>query len=77
MDNNILSEIRKDIAFLLSFVPAKHPDEVDAGLAPMFYVTGSYNGDVDLAARVSEIVERYGVEDYYNEEDEEDFIDEN
>jgi hypothetical protein len=70
MDESILEQIRKDISFLLSFVPAKDPSQVEKGLAPMFYVTGTYDGDVELARRAQEIQARYGIiEENPEEED--------
>jgi hypothetical protein len=74
MNDDLLQQIRKDIEFLLTFVPAKHPDEVEKGLAPMFYVTSTYEGDVQLAERVGYICERYGLEQITCD-DEEDFVD--
>lgn len=60
-------QVRKDIEFLLSFAPANDPDQVSEGLAPMFYITGTYEGDVKLARRVKEICERYGIVLDYDE----------
>lgn len=59
--NETADKVRKDIEFLLSFVPATEPMQVREGLAPMFYVTGSYDGDITLANRVQEICERYDI----------------
>lgn len=74
MASDILKEttdqVRKDIEFLLSFVPATKSAQVSEGLAPMFYVTGTYEGDVKLATRVQEICERYDIVlDYDEDED--------
>lgn len=70
MNEDLLQKIRGDIEFLLSFVPAKHPNEVEKGLAPMFYVTSTYDGDIALAKRVQDICERYNIaEDNYEDED--------
>ena len=70
MNEDVLLKIRKDIEFLLSFVPAKHPNEVEKGLAPMFYVTATYEGDIALAEQVQAICERYNIEqDNYEDED--------
>lgn len=60
-------QVRADIEFLLSFAPATDPDQVSEGLAPMFYITGTYEGDVKLARRVHEICERYGIVLDYDE----------
>jgi len=63
-------QVRSDIEFLLSFVPATKAEQVSEGLAPMFYVTGTYEGDVKLATRVQEICERYDIVlDYDEDED--------
>jgi hypothetical protein len=70
MDETILEQIKEDIKFLLSFAPARDPKKVEKGLAPMFYVTGTYDGDVALAKKAQEIQIRYGViEDNPEEED--------
>lgn len=61
MNDNLLQQIREDIKFLLSFAPALAPDDVDSGLAPMFYLTGTYEGDVAVAKRVQDICDRYEV----------------
>jgi hypothetical protein len=61
MNDDLLKQIRDDLEFLLSFAPAKDPKKVEQGLAPMFYVTGSYAGDYALAERVQKICERYGI----------------
>lgn len=50
---------KKDIEFLLSFSPGI--DEVPAGLMAMFYVTGTYQGDVDLVNRLREITKRWNI----------------
>lgn len=57
---------KKDIKFLLSFTPGTK--EVPQGLMSMFYITGSYEGDLELNERLREIADRYQV----IEEDEED-----
>ena len=54
-------KVHADIEFLLSFVPATRPDQVTEGLAPMFYITGTYEGDLELARKVQEICERYDI----------------
>ena len=78
MNSDILSsttdQVRKDIEFLLTFVPATDPAKVVKGLAPMFYITGTYEGDVKLAKRAKAIIERYDVE--VEDPEEEDFADE-
>lgn len=77
MATNILNEtaekVREDIEFLLTFIPASDPNQVEQGLAPMFYITGTYEGDVKLATRVKEICERYDITTTNDEE--EDFAD--
>jgi hypothetical protein len=55
------TQLRDDLKFLLSFAPAQSPEHVVAGLAPMFYVTLTYEGDVALAARIEEIRNRYAI----------------
>lgn len=68
--NDTADQVRKDIEFLLSFAPALDPEQVSPGLAPMFYVTGTYEGDVELARKVKEICDRYDIIlDYDNSED--------
>lgn len=65
-------QMKDDIRFLISFAPARTTDEVAEGLQSMFYVTGSYEGDVALAQRVEDIVSRYGI-DFDEIDEEEDF----
>lgn len=54
--------VEEDIKFLLSFAPATCPESVTPGLPTWSYVTGEYEGDVAIAARVKEIVDRYGID---------------
>lgn len=61
--------IRQDIEFLLRFIPATDPKQVEQGLAPMFYITGTYEGDVSLATKVKEICDRYGIVIHNDEEE--------
>ena len=55
--------LKNDLLFLHSFAPAQSPDEVTPRLAPMFYVTLSYEGDVALAQRVQSIKNSYNIND--------------
>jgi hypothetical protein len=64
-------QLKEDIKFLLSFVPARNTEEVTEGLSPMFYVTNTYAGDVELAKRVGEILRRYDIDPSCFDEDEE------
>jgi len=59
--NETAVKVRSDIEFLLDFVPATNPEQVSEGLAPMFYITGTYEGDVELATRVQEICSHYDI----------------
>lgn len=68
-------QIKNDIKFLLSFAPAETPEQVSPGLSPMFYITGSYEADKELAAKIAEIRERYGIE-IGEIEDDNDYVDE-
>ena len=52
--------------------PARTAAEVSEGLQQMFYVTGSYQGDVEMAQRIEEIMGRYGI-DTDEIDEEEDF----
>ena len=56
------NDVKDDIEFLLSFVPAIDPKDVYPDLMPMFYVTTTYEGDIKLAKRVQEIVRRYEID---------------
>lgn len=56
------TRLRDDLKFLLSFAPAQSPEHVVDGLAPMFYVTLTYKGDLELAERVADIRRRYGID---------------
>lgn len=62
----MIKQLKSDISFLLQFVPALTPDEVKDGLSIMFYVTGSYEGDLKLAKRIDKIRKSYEI----NESDE-------
>ena len=52
-------QLEKDIEFLLSFAPVEKAEDVPEGLAPMFYFSGTYEGDVAIANRIEEIKSRY------------------
>lgn len=52
-------QLKEDIEFLLSFSPCDAPEDVPEGLNPMFYFTGTYEGDKELAERIAEIRNRY------------------
>ena len=54
-------QVQQDIRFLLSFCPAYKTESVFPGLSPMFYLTGTYNGDVALVTRIEEIIARYQI----------------
>lgn len=64
-------KVKKDIEFLLSFTPTDDPEAIPEGLAPMFYITTTYEGDVELAKKV------HAIRDYYDipvaDPEEEDF----
>jgi len=68
---HILEQVKEDIEFLLDFTPASNPSEVAPNLAAMMYVTGTYEGDLELAERVQGIRERYDI--VMQDDDEEDF----
>lgn len=55
------AKVKEDIEFLLSFTPTDDPDAIPAGLAPMFYITNTYKGDVELAKRVHQIRDYYDI----------------
>lgn len=55
-------QFQDDIKFLLSFAPAETPEQVEPSLSPMFYITGSYEGDRKIAAKIAEIRKRHGIE---------------
>lgn len=67
--------LKEDLKFLISFVPARTTTEVVEGLSKMYYVTGSYEGDVELATRIENIMERHGIDPSEIDENE-DFEDE-
>jgi hypothetical protein len=66
---HILEQVKEDVEFLLSFTPASDPSEVAPDLAPMFYVSGTYEGDIEIAKKVQIIRERYDIETNDEEED--------
>lgn len=53
--------MKKDIAFLLSFAPCDDPSEVPEGISPMFYFSGTYEGDLAIAERIADIKSRHGI----------------
>ena len=71
MTEHILEKVKEDVEFLLKFTPADNPTQVEPNLAPMFYVTGTYEGDLALAERVQSIRERYDI--VVTNDEEEDF----
>lgn len=75
-DKDLLETIKSDIKFLASFLPGHLVSDVEKGLSAMFYVTGTYEGDVELMKRVEEIYERYGIDPTeMTDAEEEDFVD--
>jgi hypothetical protein len=66
---HILEQVKEDVEFLLRFTPADHPTKVEPDLAPMFYVTGTYEGDLRLAEKVQGIRERYDIVETNDEEE--------
>lgn len=69
MTEHILEQVKKDVEFLLTFTPASDPAKVEPNLAPMFYITGTYEGDMKLAKKVQDIRERYGIVEQNDEEE--------
>lgn len=67
--NDPIEQIKEDIEFLLSFCPAQSLSQVEDNLPPMFYITGSYQGDKEIAARVERICERYQITLDFDHED--------
>lgn len=55
------TQLQQDLKLLLSFVPATSPAQVSEGLGGMFYVTGTYKGDVELARKIEDIIVRYDI----------------
>jgi len=47
-----IKELEDDCKFLLAFAPFGHTPE---NLSPMFYKTGTYEGDVELCERIKKI----------------------
>ena len=65
--------MQADIKFLIeTLAPASDPNEVVPHLSRMFYATGSYDGDIELATKIKSMCDRYDIE---IEEIEEDFAD--
>jgi len=69
--DHILEQVKEDVEFLLTFTPADNPAKVEPNLAPCFYVTGTYEGDLVLAEKVMGIRERYDI--VATDDEEEDF----
>ena len=55
-----ISSLEADVEFLFAFVPP-WAKEVPDGLNPMFYGTGSADGDRQVAAQVAEVAARHGL----------------
>ena len=73
---NILEEVKDDIRFLLKLAPsALDPNEVEKDLSPMFYVTGTYEGDLELVTRIRDIRERYDIHEVAPEDEDFEEID--
>lgn len=58
-----MKQIAEDIIFLLSFVPEVNPDKIPGDLPAMFYITGSYIGDLALAERARDIMQRHNIDE--------------
>ena len=69
MAKDILEKVKDDITFLLALAPASDPNDVEPNLAPMFYITGTYAGDVDLAGKIKEIKDRYDIQEVAPEDE--------
>jgi hypothetical protein len=67
--NDILEDVKDDIKFLLKLAPAYNPDDVEPGLAKMFYATDSYEGDVALVSRIKDIMDRYDIQEVAPEDE--------
>ena len=52
---NRINELEKDCKYLLSFAPHRYPPEK---MSPMFYKTGTYEGDVEISERIKKIKSR-------------------
>ena len=50
--------MKKDIKFLLSLIP-KQWYEVPENLSPMFYITGTEEGDKKIAKRLKQLRKKY------------------
>jgi hypothetical protein len=57
-----IDQVKDDISFLLSFVPATHPDDIEEDMFSSYYMTGSYDTEVELINRVRDIVVRYEID---------------
>ena len=74
--SNILEEVKDDIRFLLKLAPsALDPKDVEPDLSPMFYFTGSYEGDLELITRIRDIRDRYDIHEIAPEDEDFEEID--
>lgn len=73
MHDNIFETIQSDIEFLVSFLPARRVKDVEPGWAPMFYITGTYEGDIAIMQRIEEICQKYNL-DLHSHDAKEDFV---
>jgi len=55
------SETKEDMEFLLNFVPATDPIQVQEGLVSVCYITGEFAGDVKLAEKIKKIIDKYSL----------------
>jgi len=62
-------QLKQDIAFLLSFAPVEEPESVPEGLSPMFYFTGTHEGDIKIAQRIADIKARYADQTTHNKQE--------
>lgn len=50
------SQVKQDLEYLLKFVPATDPQQVQPDLPSVCYITGTFEGDIEVAERVKNIV---------------------
>ena len=60
-DADVAQQIKEDMEFLLHFVPAMDPSQVEPDLMNYQYITGYYDDDVKIVERIADIIERNGL----------------
>ena len=61
LDIKDTSELKADMEFLLSFVPATQVSQVVSGLVSVCYITGNYEDELKLVEKIENIMGKYNL----------------